>query len=153
MINLKKVTENIINSNTIIKNDENNNLNQNNIAKSDNQNINTDSIEISTKAKTIAEQKESIDIFNKTCEEMNLSPEDQSNMSIDYFFTCAIMKSKGMQVPFLNFSNKTTTFSFIDKIKDFATKIIKNDIQIGPVQIDNSFLDFCDKFKKNLSQK
>lgn len=69
-----------------------------------------------------------------------------------YFNTIRIdMRDRGISVPDFTLDGKNSEnrnyVGFVDKIKNFANSLLKNN-EIG--DLPSSFFEFCDKYKENL---
>lgn len=114
----------------------------------------TDSVEITQKNDNIINTKKAQDAFNEACDQIGEVTWDgyvQANMNL-YFNTIKIdMRDRGISVPdfTLDGSNPENTnfIGFVDKIKDYANSLLKNN-EIS--DLPNNFYEFCDKYKENL---
>lgn len=113
-----------------------------------------DSVQINQKNENIINTKKAYDAFNETCDqigEVEWDGYEQANMSL-YFNTIRIdMRDRGISVPDFTLDGKNPENSnyvgFVDKIKDFANSLLKNN-EIG--DLPSNFFEFCDKYKENL---
>lgn len=114
----------------------------------------TDNVEINQKNNNIINTKKAYDTFLETCKnyfDESGSKSPIGDMSLEFNNILIEMRDRGMSIPDFTLDGtnpeNNNFLSFIDKMKDFTTSLLKNN-QI--TNIPSDFFEFCDSFKENL---
>ncbi|WP_297424029.1 hypothetical protein [Clostridium sp.] len=109
-----------------------------------------DNRDLRTKNKNIINTKKAYDAFIETSKKYET--EEQFPPANYFIMLKSMMKESGISVPDFKFhgeNNENINFvAFIDKIKDFADYMVKEDKNFR--NLPSSFFQFCDDYKKNL---